>query len=64
MLALELGVCQAEMTLLTVGLSSLQARVREAVALVRDAGQRMHGRSAEEMLAVVARLEESLRGLA
>lgn len=63
-LALELGVREAELAFLGIGLSSLQARVREAAAQVSDVRRAMQGRGPDEVLALIGRIEQTLRELA
>ena len=62
-LSTELGIKDAELTLLNLGVSSLQQRVVGIVDQVRDTRQAMSGRSAAEMKDLVDRLAESLAGL-
>jgi chromosome segregation ATPase len=62
-LAIEIGIKDAELTLLNLGVSSLQQRVAGIVASVADTRQAMSGRSASEMKAIMDRLTESLVGL-
>ena len=49
-LSAELGVKDAEITILHVGVSALRARLRELIDEVRKAAGAMRGRSADEML--------------
>ncbi len=61
-LAGELGVKDAELTLLNLGVSSLQKRVQQIVDRVRATRREMAGQAATEMLAIMDRLTESLAG--
>ena len=59
-LSAELGVKDAEITILHVGISALRARLKELVGEVRRAASSMRGRSAAEMLEVIEGLTEQL----
>ncbi len=61
-LSADLGMRDAELTLLNIGLSSLQDRVAKIVERVRETRETMVGQSAGEMLALMDRLSESLEG--
>jgi SAM-dependent methyltransferase len=59
-LSAELGVKDAEITILHVGVTALRARMKELIGEVRRAAASMRGRSAAEMLDVIDRLSERL----
>ncbi len=59
-LSAELGVKDAEITILHVGVSSLRARMKELINQVRRAASSMRGRSAAEMLDVMDGLTAQL----
>lgn len=59
-LSAELGVKDAEITILHVGVSALRARLRELVAEVRSWASSVRGRSNSEVQELVDRLEERL----
>ena len=59
-LSAELGVKDAEITILHVGISALRTRLKELVGEVRRAAGSMRGRSADEMLEVIDDLTAQL----
>ncbi len=59
-LSAELGVKDAEITILHVGVSALRARMKELIGEVRRAAGAMRGRSADEMLEVIDDLTAQL----
>jgi predicted O-methyltransferase YrrM len=59
-LSSELGIKDAEITILHVGVSALRARLKELIGEVRTAASAMRGRSAGEMLEVMERLSARL----
>jgi predicted O-methyltransferase YrrM len=59
-LSAELGVKDAEITILHVGVSALRARLKELITEVRRAAGSMRGRSADEMLEVIDDLAAQL----
>ena len=59
-LSAELGVKDAEITILHVGVSALRARLKELITQVRRAASSMRGRSADEMLEVIDDLSAQL----
>jgi hypothetical protein len=61
-LSADLGMRDAELTLLNIGLSSLQERVTQIVERVNETRETMVGQSAGDMLALMDRLSESLEG--
>lgn len=63
-MAIEIGVKDAELTLLNIGLSTLQRRLRDAVDTARTTRTAMQDRSAAEMLALMDGLQRALSALA
>jgi SAM-dependent methyltransferase len=59
-MSIELGVKEAELTLLNIGVSSLQGRVARLVGDVRATYRAMQGQSADEMLAMMDELARNL----
>ncbi|HUH04807.1 MAG TPA: methyltransferase domain-containing protein [Kofleriaceae bacterium] len=63
-MAIEIGVKDAELMLLNIGLSTLQRRLRDAVDTTRTTRDKMQDRSAAEMLALMDGLQRALSALA
>lgn len=63
-MAIEIGVKDAELTLLNIGLSTLQRRLRDVVDTTRTTRAKMQDRSAAEMLALMDGLQRALSALA
>ena len=59
-LSAELGIKDAELTLLNMGVSSMQKRVEEIVAQVSSTRHSMTGQTAAEMIVMMDRLAEEL----
>ncbi len=59
-LALQLGIRDAELTLMNVGLASLQQRLKGMAGQVERARQAMDGQDPAEMLAIVDELAQAL----
>jgi len=59
-LALQLGIRDAELTLMNVGIASLQQRLKSMASQVDRARKDMDGQEPAEMLAIVSKLAEAL----